>query len=84
MGVRFEIDGNTHFGWIRIQIDTIGAFAGLSDDATYATILRYAYESEPGVGIEAGAGIVPEPTTLSLLVLGLGLGLVRISIRRGR
>ena len=71
MGVEFDIGGNTHYGWIDL-------FA--SSDSPYAEIYGWGYETDPGVGILAGAGMIPEPATSALLVAG-GLLLV---LRRKR
>jgi hypothetical protein len=59
MGIEFEISGNTHYGWLRLT---------LHPDTGAAILRDYAYESEPGVGIIAGA--IPEPSTILLLSLG--------------
>jgi hypothetical protein len=64
-GFRFTNEGNSqvHYGWAEI---TFGANAGTR------TITQYAYESNPGVGI--GAGAIPEPGSFTALALGaLGL-----------
>jgi len=45
IGVKFDISGSTHYGWIRVMP---------SSDGTYCTILDYAYESTPNTGIIAG------------------------------
>ena len=45
IGVKFDISGSTHYGWIRVMP---------SLDGTYCTILDYAYESTPNTGIIAG------------------------------
>ena len=45
IGVKFDISGSTHYGWIRV-IPSL--------DGTYCTILDYAYESTPNTGIIAG------------------------------
>ena len=59
-----EVTDRYHFGWGRVSLP--------SGDGT---LIDYAYESQAGFGIEAGAGI-PEPTSLGLLAIG-GLALVR-------
>lgn len=61
MGVAFDIDGATHYGWIDLLV------ASLSPGAV---IYGWGYETEPGVSILAGAGAVPEPATSALLVAG--------------
>lgn len=58
-------DGETRYGWMRTQLQNGGTPGG--------TIIEYAYETSPGVGIRTGD--VPEPTSLGLLGLG-GLALI--------
>lgn len=66
MGLEFEADGETYYGWARISADY---------DDIYVVIHEWAYESTPGIGIAAGAtGVIPEPATFTLLCIG-GLGL---------
>lgn len=75
VGFRFIHEGNgnqVHYGWMRI------ALSGTFTDQP-RTLVEYAYESNAGVGIQAGA--VPEPTSLSILALG-ALGLVARRRRR--
>ena len=45
LGVRFDVAGATHYGWVRIE---------MSADATTMTIKDYAYESNAGTAINAG------------------------------
>jgi len=59
MGLQFDADGETHFGWVRMT--AYDEFPGM-------TIHGWAYESIPGVGIVAGA--VPEPSSSLLVVIG--------------
>ena len=47
IGVSFDIGGNLHYGWIRID---------LAADAGSYTIFDYAYEDQPNVAINAGDG----------------------------
>ncbi|QDU70467.1 PEP-CTERM sorting domain-containing protein [Mucisphaera calidilacus] len=68
IGYRFEIDGNTHYGWVQVDV---------TDNLINAIITGYAYESTPDTGIVAGA--IPEPTSLALLAAGAGA----LGLRRG-
>lgn len=61
-GVQFDINGNTHYGWVRV------ATAGLAIPG--GSVLDWAYNSIPGQSILAGQ--VPEPGTVALLVAGGG------------
>lgn len=67
IGLEFPINTVSHFGWIRVNIDNVaGTFR----------IVDWAYESEAGVGIEAGA--IPEPSSLALLAAGaVGVATIR-------
>jgi hypothetical protein len=46
-GIRFYIGDTQHYGWIRISVD---------DNIEAMTIIDWAYQSAPGMGIEAGEG----------------------------
>ena len=70
MGLEFDISGQTHYGWARIT--------SVYDSPT-VTIHDWAYETQPGVGIAAGA--IPEPSTTALFCLG-GLGLISTLFRK--
>lgn len=59
LGVRFEIDGADHFGWVELSV-RVGAYLR-------GSIHAYGYETLPGTAIAAGA--VPEPSTVALLGL---------------
>lgn len=59
MGVEFDIVGATHYGWIDLLV---------AEDNPYAEIYGWAYETEAGVPIIAGA--VPEPSTIILFTAG--------------
>ncbi len=61
MGVMFYIEDAVHYGWVRIS----NPFNG-----TGGIIMDFAYETEPGVGILAGAGAIPEPATAALITTG--------------
>lgn len=70
VGFSFGAGGNTLFGWARVNINqAAGTF----------TVIDYAYQATPGVGINAGA--IPEPGTiasLGFLAAGAaGLGIYR-------
>jgi hypothetical protein len=61
MGAEFDIDGETHYGWLHIEIpDPLRGNKGIIHDMAYNTI--------PGQPILAGQ--VPEPSTWALLVGG--------------
>jgi len=49
LGLRFDIGGNTHYGWARLDVDLSTLNWMIKD---------YAYESTPGAGITAGDGIL--------------------------
>ena len=51
VGVSFDIDGNTHYGWVRL--------ASGSDSSNF-TILDFAYESTAGAPINAGVTLSVE------------------------
>ena len=70
MGLQFDADDGTHFGWVHMT--AYDEFPGM-------TIHSWAYESTPGVGIIAGA--VPEPSSAILTVIG---GLAAWNLRRCR
>ncbi len=53
VGVEFQLDTGTHYGWLAIEMQAI--FGG-------GHLLNYAYESEPNTPIVAGA--IPEPSSL--------------------
>ncbi len=61
LGLRFLIGQSTHYGWAEVSTQL-----GSAD----MTIVRYAYESEAGVGIQVPSGDVPEPSTMALFALG--------------
>lgn len=73
MGLEFEADGQTYYGWARITADY---------DDIYVVIHEWAYESTPGISIAAGAtGVIPEQATVTLICIG-GFGLVICRRRR--
>ena len=71
LGLKFDINGATHYGWARFDVSTSGI------NTIDATLTGYAYESLAGAPVHIGGydTVVPEPGTLGLLALGfLGLG----------
>ncbi len=87
-GVKFKIGANTHYGWVKLQIDSVG------NAAIRAT--EWAYESCPNIAIDAGVtsggkcvptAPMPIPVMgplaygLTSLALG-GLGLAGLRRRR--
>lgn len=67
-GVRLEIGGNDHYGWVYLD----NSWAGLGGGDIYG----WAYETTPNTSILAGA--IPEPTSLLLLGVGSLVVLTRI------
>jgi hypothetical protein len=59
-GLQFQIEGQTHYGWVRLGAPIAGLNGGW--------IYEYAYETRPDTPILAGA--VPEPSTWALLGTG--------------
>ncbi len=72
LGVRFDTDGNTHYGWVRMSVS--GA------TGAGATIHDWAWNTTPGQGLWAGQ--VPEPSTW--ILFGLGGAVMIATIRRRR
>lgn len=74
-GVQFKIDGEIHYGWIKFGN---GWQVGDGSEPTtpdQTRIYGWAYETEPGKAIAAGA--IPEPGTCGLVVLTLAYALAR-------
>jgi hypothetical protein len=66
LGVEFDISGQLHFGWVRLDVSALGPPAMVT-----ATLTGYAYETNPDQSILAGQTTdTPEPGTLGLLALG--------------
>jgi hypothetical protein len=61
IGLEFEQNGETYYGWIQAGCPVVGLNVGWVYD--------YAYETMPNTPIAAGA--VPEPGTLGLFALGI-------------
>lgn len=74
MGAEFDIDGQTHYGWLRIEIpDPLRGNSGIIHDMAYNTV--------PGMPILAGQ--VPEPSTWVLFLIG-GSGMLLWRLRFGK
>ena len=71
LGVEFEFDGNTHYGWVEIEIPFL--LGG-------GVLRRYAFESEPGR--EIVAGFVPEPKVGALAMISISVLLGRRRLKR--
>ena len=50
VGVMVSLDGQMHYGWVRISV---------AADGSTVTIMDFAYEATPGVPIDAGMGSLP-------------------------
>ena len=74
LGVSFDIDGFTHYGWVDLEVDSF---------VQAITIRGWGYEDVAGASINAGEGqeAIPEPATLVTLAMGAA-GLY--AWRRGR
>jgi hypothetical protein len=59
-GLRFQLNGETHYGWLRVGAPI--------PDLNGGWIYDYAYDTRPDAAIFAGA--VPEPSSFALLGLG--------------
>jgi len=81
LGVRFSIDGETHFGWVNIYAKCGGG--GAKDTFVFGGVNGYAYNTIPNEPIDAGQVYAkppeegdatepsaPEPGTLGALSLG--------------
>ena len=70
MGVQFDIDGQTHYGWMHLY-----------NRGTASEVFGLAYNTVPGQPILAGQ--VPEPGTVVFFIFGTGLlCLKRVVVRR--
>jgi hypothetical protein len=62
VGVELALSGGTSFGWLHFIDNPAGTPQTL-------TLVDYAYQSAPNLGIEAG--VIPEPSVCALTALGL-------------
>jgi hypothetical protein len=70
IGLELSVGGDSHYAWLDIWTP--------DSPAAYATVNGWAYESNPGVPIVAGA--VPEPSSLLLI----GSGILAILLARSK
>jgi hypothetical protein len=72
LGLKFTIDGETHYGWARVTVQVI------KDNGLSATLTGYAYETVANMPIVAGqtsgteTGVNPAPSDGSLGALAAG------------
>jgi hypothetical protein len=80
VGVKFDIAGNDHFGWIELRVDD-----GPGGFPVSITVNRWAYEGTPGVPIhvpDTFSAEVPEANPGLVLLAAGGTGLVAWRLRR--
>ncbi len=73
IGLKFEIDGQVHYGWLGVELAP-GNLPWNSRPSS-SRITGFAYETQPGIPIIAGA--VPEPCSPILFAAGAGLIFIR-------
>jgi hypothetical protein len=71
-GLQMQVDGQIHYGWVRVG----NPIAGINGGWVYDSV----FNNTPGQSLLAGSG-VPEPTTVSLAILA---GLILCAKRRHR
>lgn len=64
IGIAFEAEGSTHYGWVNIALGEMDPVYGFENPITTS----WAYESTPDTAIVAGA--IPEPSTAILTTFG--------------
>jgi len=62
VGIELTLGGQTHYGWLQFIDDPTAAPVNL-------TLVDWAYESTPEMGIETA--VIPEPSTLTLTGVGM-------------
>jgi hypothetical protein len=72
VGIELTLSGQTHYGWLQFIDNPTASPANL-------TLVDWAYESTPGLGIEAT--LIPEPSTGALAGAGLAT-LLMLRMRR--
>lgn len=76
LGVRFDIGGNSHMGFVEISVDSSNNTNGAPGNIP--TIISFGYETQPNTAL---SNPVPEPTSLGLLAMGAA-GLATLRRRR--
>lgn len=76
IGLQFEINGQVHYGWLAVELAP--GDHPWNSRPTSSRITGFAYETEAGVPITAGA--IPEPAVSLLIAMGTGTLCLR---RRG-
>ena len=74
-GLRFDIDGTTHYGWMRVS-----GYADSGGGISSAVLHDFAYEDDANTAVVAPSA-VPEPSSLALFVLGAA-GVAALKRRR--
>ena len=74
IGLQFQQDGQTYYGWVSIGAPVVGINAGW--------VYSYAYETIPNTPLFAGQGAVPEPSTWPLFILGAAIFAARRTLTR--
>ncbi len=81
-GISFEdSDGESRFGWLRLQFDLVGGFEG--SESEFSVRIFEGFYDASGNGIRAGATAIPEPGSFSMLGL-LAMGSVGLGVMRRR
>ena len=71
-GLRFELSGNTHYGWVQFR-----------EDVSTQSLIAWGYETVAGASIAAGdTGTSAVPLPAAMPLLGFGLGALAVSRRR--
>jgi hypothetical protein len=73
IGLQFEAVDGDHYAWLRFDSTTFFGLPG-------GTVREWAYESEPNVGIAAGA--IPEPKTSMFVLVAIAAMVCRRPSRR--
>ncbi len=73
LGVKFLIEGKTHFGWIRLSVNVPGSFE--------STITAYAYETVANKPLNAGeTSVVPDDSESEVRTIAPSLGMLALGV----